>query len=85
MTEAEWLGGWCYRRMYNVVRNQATTRQTRLYMAACCRLVEAEFFDPRILLMPAVADVEPFHFDAALQIDAPHAGHFSNRRTLRIR
>jgi hypothetical protein len=49
MTEAEWLNGWSYRRMYDVVRNQATTRQVRLYMAACCRLKAAEFFDPRIL------------------------------------
>jgi hypothetical protein len=49
MTEAEWLNGWCYPRMYDVVRNRATTRQTRLYMVACCRLKVADFFDPRIM------------------------------------
>jgi hypothetical protein len=49
MTEAEWLDGWSYRRMYDVIREQATTRQVRLYMAACCRLKAAEYFDPRIL------------------------------------
>ncbi len=48
MTEAEWLGGWSYRRMYDLVRNQATTRQVRLYMVACCRLKAATLFDPRI-------------------------------------
>ena len=49
MTEADWLTGWFYRRMYNTVRDRATTRQVRLYMVACCRLKAAEFFDPRIL------------------------------------
>jgi hypothetical protein len=49
MTEGEWLTGWYFRRMYDVVRNRVTTRQVRLYMAACCRLKAAEFFDPRIL------------------------------------
>ncbi|MCI0459739.1 MAG: hypothetical protein L0Z62_22540 [Gemmataceae bacterium] len=48
MTEAEWLIGWCYHRMYDAVRNRATTRQARLYMVACCRLKTAVFFDPRI-------------------------------------
>jgi hypothetical protein len=27
---------------------EATTRQVRLYMVACCRLLSADFFDPRI-------------------------------------
>jgi len=49
MNEAEWLNGWSYGRMYDVVRNRATTRQARLYMVACSRLKAAEFFDPRIL------------------------------------
>jgi hypothetical protein len=49
MTEAEWLDGWYYPRMYDMVENRATTRQTRLYMVACCRLMAAQFFDPRIL------------------------------------
>ncbi len=48
MTEAEWLHGWFYRRMYDEIRERATTRQVRLYMVACCRLKAAEFFDPRI-------------------------------------
>ena len=56
MTEAEWLGGWSYRRMYDVVRNQATTRQVRLYMVACCRLKAVSFFDPRILRALEVAE-----------------------------
>jgi hypothetical protein len=48
VTEAEWLGGWSYRAMYDVIQGQATDRQVRLYMAACCRLNAADFFDPRI-------------------------------------
>ena len=56
MTELEWLSGWYCRPMYQVVRKQATTRQVRLYMAACCRLLEAEFFDPRILLAVEAAE-----------------------------
>jgi hypothetical protein len=48
MTEAEWLSGWSYRRMYDLVRGRATTRQVRLYMVACCRLKAAAFPDPRI-------------------------------------
>jgi hypothetical protein len=49
MTETEWLNGWGYGRMYDVIRSQATTRQVRLYMVACCRLKAAHFFDSRIL------------------------------------
>lgn len=49
MTEAEWASGCFYRRMYKFVRGRGTIRQTRLYMAACCRLMEREYFDPRIL------------------------------------
>jgi hypothetical protein len=57
MTEGEWLNGWYYRRMYDVVRNRATTRQVRLYMAACCRLLKAaEFFDPRIARAVEIAE-----------------------------
>jgi hypothetical protein len=48
MTEAEWLGGWSYRRMYDLVRGQSTNRQVRLYMVACCRIKAAAFPDPRI-------------------------------------
>jgi hypothetical protein len=48
MTEPEWLNGWSCGRMYDVIRNRATTRQVRLFMVACCRLKTAEFFDPRI-------------------------------------
>jgi hypothetical protein len=48
VTEAEWLGGWSYRAMYDLVRDRATTRQVRLYMAASCRLKTADFFDPRV-------------------------------------
>jgi hypothetical protein len=35
--------------MYDVVKNHASTRQTRLYMVGCCRLMAAHFFDPRLL------------------------------------
>lgn len=48
MTEAEWLNGWDYRRMYDVIRERTTIRQVRLHMVACCRLKATEFFDPRI-------------------------------------
>jgi hypothetical protein len=56
MTEAEWLTGYFHRRMYDVIRNQATTRQVRLFMVACCRLMTAEFFDPRIPLALQIAE-----------------------------
>lgn len=49
MTEQEWFNSCSYYRMYDLVRNQATTRQLRLYMVACCRLEAGQFFDPRIL------------------------------------
>ena len=56
MTEAGWLNGCSYRRMYDVVRNRATTRQVRLYMVACCRLMASEFFDGRILCALEIAE-----------------------------
>jgi hypothetical protein len=56
MTEAEWLGGWSYRRMYDLVRDRATTRQVRLLMVACCRLKADEFPDPRIALALEAAE-----------------------------
>jgi hypothetical protein len=48
MTEAEWVTGWDYDSMYDAIRRRTTTRQVRLYMAACCRLLEVAFFDPRV-------------------------------------
>jgi hypothetical protein len=48
VTEAEWFNGFSYTALYDVIRGRATTRQVRLYMAACCRLLASEFFDPRI-------------------------------------
>lgn len=48
MTEAEWVEGCSYEQMYALVRNSATTRQGRLCMAACCRLMTNAFFDCRI-------------------------------------
>jgi hypothetical protein len=34
--------------MYRLIRERATTRQVRLFMVACCRLMATAFFDPRI-------------------------------------
>jgi hypothetical protein len=48
MTEAEWMNGWDYGRMFRVIHRRFTTRQARLFMVACCRLNAAAFFDPRI-------------------------------------
>src|SRR5262249_7626024 len=48
MTEAEWRDGWWYPRMYDVVKNRASIRRTRLYMVGCCRLMTTHFFDPRL-------------------------------------
>src|SRR4051794_21026533 len=48
MTEAEWITGWDYDRMFRVIHRRITTRQARLFMAACCQLQASAFFDPRI-------------------------------------
>ncbi len=69
MTEAEWLDGWCYPRMYGVVRSRASIRQTRLYMVGCCRLMAAHFFDPRLLQALQTAEV---------CADDPHAEAVAN-------
>jgi hypothetical protein len=34
--------------MYRLIHERATTRQVRLFMVACCRLMATAFFDPRI-------------------------------------
>jgi hypothetical protein len=34
--------------MYHLIHERATTRQIRLFMVACCRLMATAFFDPRI-------------------------------------
>ena len=48
MTEAEWTNGCRYRPMYEIIRRVATLRQTRLYMAACCRNLTNHFFNAGI-------------------------------------
>ncbi|OAI53023.1 hypothetical protein AYO44_16370 [Planctomycetaceae bacterium SCGC AG-212-F19] len=56
MTEGEWLTGWKYGQMYDVIRKKDSTRQVRLFMVACCSLKAADFFDPRIPLALAMAE-----------------------------
>src|SRR5690349_9483661 len=56
MTEEEWLRHWSYDAMYKAVRGRASTRQARLYMVACCRLLADQFFDSRIPLVLEAAE-----------------------------
>ena len=42
--------------LFDTVRHQASTRQVRLLMAACCRLRSGQFFDPRIEFVLGAAE-----------------------------
>ncbi len=48
MTEEGWLNSWKYWQIYEAIRNRSSTRQLRLFMAACCRLKFNHFYDSRL-------------------------------------
>ncbi len=58
-------------RMYRMFRHRASTRQIRLFMAACCRLHPDAYFDPRIA--HALAAIERCADDPRAEAEAEAA------------